>query len=145
MYDEPDSLRSDYVLNVMSFLSRLFEGFHLLRTIFCSSSSYWAKMYHSSFPSLLFLIGSLAIAPAQAATYWVDPSSCSGKITAGDAITTEALNFAARAGVRNARGSADTNQAAAFQRLFMVAQSDPTIITPPSSTTKDEVQCESLH
>ena len=90
-------------------------------------------MYSSILP-LLLLIGPLVTAPVHAATYWVD-NSCSGKISPGDAITTEALKFAARAGVRNAKGSADANQASVFQRLFKVTQSD--------TTTNDEVQCES--
>ena len=96
-------------------------------------------MYHSSLLSLVPLVATLAIAPAQAETYWID-NSCNGKIAAGDAIMTETLNFAARAGVRNARGSADTNQAAVFKRLFKVTQSNPTIVIPPGTTTNDEVQ-----
>ena len=96
-------------------------------------------MYHS----LLLLLLTLAMTPAQAAeTYWVD-NSCNGKLTPGDVITTETFSFAASAGVRNAKGSADANQASVFKRLFMVTQSDPTIFTPPGTTTDDEVQRKS--
>lgn len=92
-------------------------------------------------PSLLFFITNLAIAPSQAATYWVDSNSCSGRLAAGDLILTEAIKFAARAGVRNAKGSADVNQASVFQRLFKVPQSDTGIVSPPSMTTNESVQC----
>ncbi len=94
------------------------------------------------YPSLLLLLLTLAIAQAQAGTYWVD-DSCNGKITAGDAVTTETFNFAASAGVRNAKGSADTNQATVFKFLFMVTQSDPTILIRPGMTANDEVQRKS--
>ena len=88
--------------------------------------------------SLLFLFATLAVAPAQAATartYWVD-SSCSDPVPA---IIVEAFSLAARAGVRNYRGSADANQASVFQRLFKVSQSDPTVTTPFGLTSHETV------